>query len=96
MPSSSAFLYAASKSSTSRAKWCRGVLVQEEVELQVPDAQPAHRAGEVGRRDLFHPEEVLVEADRLFQVGGADADVGEPSGPHAIYIGMMETVFHAE
>ena len=74
----------------------RGVLLQEEVELQIPDAQPAHRPGEVGRGDLFHPEEVRIEADRLFQVGGADADVGEPSGPHATYIGMMETVFQAE
>ena len=61
----------------------RGVLVEEEVELQVPDPQPAHRPGEVGRGNLLHPEEVRVETDRLLQVGGADADVGEPSRPHA-------------
>src|SRR5215212_1964855 len=43
-------------------------------------------------------EEVRVETDRLLQVGGADADVGEPSRPHAgaPYSGIMETVFHAE
>src|SRR5215203_539935 len=61
---------------------CR-VLVQEEVELQVPDPQPAYGPGEVGRGNLLHPEEVLVEPDRLLQVGGAYADVGEASGTHA-------------
>src|ERR687890_1298677 len=76
----------------------RGVFVEEEVELQTTHPQPAHRPGEVGRGDLLHPEEVRVEADRLLQVGGADADVGEPSRPHADapYSGKMERVFHAE
>src|SRR5215210_3100026 len=76
----------------------RRIIVEEEVELQITHPQPAHRPGEVGRGDLFHPEEVSVEADRLLQVGGADADVGESSRPHADapYSGIMETVFHAE
>src|SRR5215203_3487917 len=60
-----------------------GVFVQEEVELQITYPQPAHRPGEVGRGDLLHPEQVRVEAYRLLQVGGTDADVGEPSRPHA-------------
>src|SRR5215218_7721960 len=73
-------------------------LTDTRVTSAVPHPQPAHRPGEVGRRDLLHPEEVRVEADRLLQVGGADADVGEPSRPHADapYSGIMETVFHDE
>src|SRR5215211_2511091 len=76
----------------------RSVFVEEEVKLKIAHPQPAHGPGEVGRGDLFHPEEVPVEADRLLQVGSADADVGEPSRPHADtpYSGMMETVFHDE
>jgi hypothetical protein len=75
-----------------------GIFVQEEVELQITYPQPAHGPGEVGRGDLLHPEKVRVEADRLLQVGGADANVGEPSRPHAgaPYSGIMETVFHDE
>src|SRR3712207_3738340 len=61
----------------------RRLLALEEVELEIAYAQPAHREGEVRRGDLLHPEELSVEARRLLEVVGVDADVGEAVRPHA-------------
>ena len=60
----------------------RRLLALEEVELEIAYAQPAHREGEVRRGDLLHPEELSVEARRLLEVVGVDADVGQTSRLH--------------
>src|SRR5919107_3546637 len=49
----------------------------EEVQLQVAEAQPAHREWEVGGGNLLHPEKFLIETYRLIKVVSVDACVGK-------------------
>jgi hypothetical protein len=47
------------------------------VQLQVAEAQPAHREREVGGGDLLHPEKFLIETYRLIKIVSVDACVGK-------------------
>src|SRR4051812_17570396 len=51
-----------------------------EMQLQVADAEPAHRRAEVRRRELLEPEELLVPQRRPVGVAGRDADMRVSEG----------------
>src|SRR5262249_32879929 len=54
-----------------------------EVHLVLAEAEPAHRAAEVGRGNALHPEGLAVEALGLVEVPARDADVVDPPRVHA-------------
>src|SRR5207244_8142937 len=58
-------------------------LAAEQVELLLAELQPDDGpAGEAGRRQAFHAEDVLVEPHRLVEIERVHRDVVEPFGRH--------------
>src|ERR687894_580694 len=86
MPSSFAFLYAASKPSTSMLKWClagAGTSLWKRCSCRSPTG--SQRTGvEAGRGDLVHPEDLFVEARRLLEVISVNADVRQTPNLHSL------------